>query len=41
MGFLLHRNASPVVWHGRFKALTRVESRSPLPAFKNLGRGVF
>jgi hypothetical protein len=41
MGSWFHGNASAVVWRGRFKALTRVESRSPLPAFKNLGRGVF
>jgi hypothetical protein len=25
----------------RFDALTRLEPRSALPAFKNLGRGVF
>jgi hypothetical protein len=41
MGFSLHPNAAPVLWHGRFDALMLVESRSPLPSFKNLGRGVF
>ena len=29
----------PLLWNARFDALTCVESRSPLPAFKNLGRG--
>jgi hypothetical protein len=41
MGFALFPYTSPVLSHVRFDALTPVESRSPLPAFKNLGRGVF
>jgi hypothetical protein len=41
MGFALCPCTFPVSWHVRVDALTPVESRSPLPAFKNLGRGVF
>jgi hypothetical protein len=41
MGFSFYPRASPVSWHSRLDDLRRVESRSPLPAFKNLGRGVF
>jgi len=29
------------LWRARVEASTGVTSRSPLPAFKNLGRGVF
>jgi hypothetical protein len=41
MGFSFYPRASPVSRHRRRQHLGRVESRSPLPAFKNLGRGVF
>jgi hypothetical protein len=41
MGFSFYPRASPVSRHSRLHDLGRVESRSPLPAFKNLGRGVF
>jgi hypothetical protein len=40
MGLALYLYTSPLWWNARFDALC-VESRSPLPAFKNLGRGVF
>jgi hypothetical protein len=41
MGFALHLHTGPSLWSAGFDAVTCVESRSPLPAFKNLGRGVF
>jgi hypothetical protein len=41
MGFPLSPHTSPALWCIRVDGLTLVESRSPLPAFKNLGRGVF
>jgi hypothetical protein len=41
MGVSFCPNTSPAVWRVRFNALTPVESRSSLPAFRNLGRGVF
>jgi hypothetical protein len=41
MGFALYPDTSPVSRYVRFDGLMLVESRSPLPAFKNLGRGVF
>jgi hypothetical protein len=36
-----HPPAGRLLWRDRFEAPIGVESRSPLPAFKNLGRGVF
>jgi hypothetical protein len=43
MGVVLnpHPPSSRLSWHARVEVPTAVESRSPLPAFKNLGRGVF
>jgi hypothetical protein len=41
MGFTSHPSTSPLSGHAGFEAPTRVEPRPPLPAFKNLGRGVF
>jgi hypothetical protein len=41
MGLVLHPYPSTVLRHVRFNTPPRVESRSPLPAFKNFGRGVF
>jgi hypothetical protein len=41
MGVALHPSPSPLSENVRVEALTRVEPRSPQPAFKNLGRGVF
>jgi hypothetical protein len=41
MGLSFYPRASPASWHSGFDDLGRVEPRSPLPAFKNLGRGVF
>jgi hypothetical protein len=41
MSFSFYPRASPLSRHSRLHDLVRVESRSPLPAFKNLGRGVF
>jgi hypothetical protein len=36
-----HPPAGRRLWRDRGEAPRGVESRSPLPAFKNLGRGVF
>jgi hypothetical protein len=41
MGFALYVYTGPLLWNARFDALTCVEPHSPLPAFKNRGRGVF
>jgi hypothetical protein len=43
MGFSLRlpTSASPLVWWTGCETPVGLESRSPLPAFKNLGRGVF
>jgi hypothetical protein len=37
----IHPHANGVSRHDRFDTLTVAESGSRLPAFKNLGRGVF
>jgi len=41
MGFVLCPDTSQARCQVGFDALTPVVTRSPLPAFKNLGRGVF
>jgi hypothetical protein len=41
MGVAFSLNTSVLLRNTGVDALTCVESRSPLPAFKNLGRGVF
>jgi hypothetical protein len=41
MGGSLYPHANVVSRHDRLDTLTLAESGSKLPAFKNLGRGVF